>query len=130
MRKTEDELNKMMEEAIKQAIKEHEKADSSLPLSERDKEMRGEGTPESEYLKIENETKIPKGYNGMLGNAPKEHEPEKLSPAPAQGGLFSGGLSGLLKSNDLILYALAFLLFNEKADDDLLLAVIYIMMGK
>ena len=39
-------------------------------------------------------------------------------------------LSSLLKSNDLLLYALAFLLFNEKADDDLLLAIIYIMMGK
>ena len=126
----EDELNKMKEEAIKEALREHKKADSSLPLSSRDKELQMGDTPESEYLKIEKEAPRPNGYNGTMYEGKTPNNPVNRQTASSETSLFGGGLSSLLKSNDLLLYALAFLLFNEKADDDLLLAIIYIMMGK
>ena len=55
--------------------------------------------------------------------------PREPSPSPPRRQNPLGSLLSHLGGGDMLLMALAYMLFDRKADSDLLLALIYIIMG-
>lgn len=60
---------------------------------------------------------------------PSPEPPREPSPSPPRRQNPLGSLLSHFGGGDMLLMALAYMLFDRKADSDLLLALIYIIMG-
>ncbi len=112
-----DDISELMQRAIEEAKRISKEADSGLPLSERDKQLYH--TPVSEYMRISDE---------QAARA-KEDAPPPARERSSIGSLLSG-IFGASDTSDLLLYAVAFMLLKDNTDNELLLALLYIILGK
>ena len=60
---------------------------------------------------------------------PPQTPPREPSPSPPHRNNPLGSLLSHLGGGDMLLMAVAYMLFDQKADSDLLLALLYIIMG-
>ncbi len=86
-----------------------------------------------------NPTLLPAEEKSETEKVPKREDEPAASPPVTQTKNeqraplgFLSALEGLLggNGNDLLLYAVCFMLFKEKSDNDLLLALLYVILGK
>ncbi len=119
-----EDLTALIEKAITEAREINEKRDPSFSPFEKE-------TPSPLQADEGKERSLPQ--SGEAAAPPQKPLPNAQPVSPPSLPLsFLPSLSDFFgkNGNDLLLYAVAFMLFKEKSDNDLLLALLYVILGK